>query len=441
MSVQKARTMFVGVAAVFLLFLWLFTPAQKQLVAQVATPPANATPVVIPFPTPDEEGLFCEIDPDKEIPCHAAMLLDQLPPENLPALSNVACVGGMAGIYPCQNIDLLSFTPLNQMGGGSGNDIWGWTDPLSGREYALMGLTNGTSFVDVTDPVNPVYLGRLPTHTNNSTWRDIKVYQNHAFIVSEASGHGIQVFDLTQLRSVVNPPATFANTAHYNGIGSAHNIAINEETGFAYAVGAGSCSGGLHMVNITTPASPTFAGCFSADGYTHDTQCVIYNGPDATHVGKEICFNSNEDTLTIVDVTTKNASAQISRTGYPFASYSHQGWLTEDQHYFLMNDELDEQQRGFNTKTHIWNVADLDTPLYLGAYIGPVAAIDHNLYILGDLVFESNYRSGLRVLNIEGIGSQLPTEVGYFDVYPASNSPTLMARGAIIPTSPAATSL
>ena len=57
----------------------------------------------------------------------------------------------------------------------------------------------GAAFVDVTDPTHPVYLGNLPTQTGNSLWRDIKVYRNYAFIVSEASGHGMQVFDLTQL--------------------------------------------------------------------------------------------------------------------------------------------------------------------------------------------------------------------------------------------------
>ena len=100
------------------------------------------------------------------------------------------------------------------------NDIWGWTDPLDGKEYALLGRTTGTAFIDITDPNNPVYLGNLPTHTVSSLWRDIKVYTDHAFIVSEASGHGMQVFDLTQLRNVPNPPVTFTADAHYSGFGN-----------------------------------------------------------------------------------------------------------------------------------------------------------------------------------------------------------------------------
>lgn len=123
-----------------------------------------------------------------------------------------------------------------------------------------MGLTTGTVFVDVSDPTAPVYVGFLPTHTSSSNWRDIKTYADHAFIVSEASGHGMQVFDLTQLRMATSTPVTFSNTAHYNGFGSAHNIVINEDTGFAYAVGTATESGGLHMINIQNPSSPVYAG-------------------------------------------------------------------------------------------------------------------------------------------------------------------------------------
>ena len=198
------------------------------------------------------------------------------------------CSGGMAGTYPCRNIDLMAFLALDDMGGGEGNDIWGWTDSLTGKEYAIMGRTNGTSFVDISDPVNPIYLGNLPPHSTNSILRDIKVYADHAFIVAEARNSGMQVFDLTQLRAVVSPPATFSETAHYPDFSRAHNVAINEDSGFAYAVGTDTCSGGLHMINIQNPTNPTSAGCFSADGYTHDAQCVNYDGPHLGYQGKEI---------------------------------------------------------------------------------------------------------------------------------------------------------
>ena len=82
----------------------------------------------------------------------------------------------MAGEYECNNIDLLAFVPLKDLGSnGDGNDIWGWTDPDTHKEYALVGCADGTSFVDVTEPTTPVVVGFLPTHTSSSLWRDLKV--------------------------------------------------------------------------------------------------------------------------------------------------------------------------------------------------------------------------------------------------------------------------
>ena len=179
-------------------------------------------------------------------------------PNNAPTF----CSGGMAGTSPCSNVDLMSVLALADIGGGEANDIWGWTDSSTGKEYAIMGRTNGTSFVDISDPLNPIYLGNLPPHSTNSIERDIKVYADHAFMVAEANNSGMQVFDLTQLRSVASPPATFSETAHYPGFSDAHNLAINEDSGFAYAVGTNTCSGGLHMINIQTPTNPDLSRLF-----------------------------------------------------------------------------------------------------------------------------------------------------------------------------------
>ncbi|MBD0324989.1 MAG: choice-of-anchor B family protein [Pyrinomonadaceae bacterium] len=341
-------------------------------------------------------------------------------------MSLTPCVNGMAGTFPCRNVDLASLLPLANIGGGSGSDLWGWTDPLTNREYALMGRSTGTSFVDITNPEAPIYLGNLPAHNNvASVWRSIKVYNNHAFIVSEATGHGMQVFDLTQLRSVASPPVTFAETAHYNGFSRAHTLAINEQTGFAYAAGSSdTCSGGLHMINVQNPLAPTFAGCFAQDGYTHESQCVVYHGPDAAHQGREICFNANEDTLTIVDVTNKNAPVQLSRTGYAGSAYTHQGWLTDDHAQFLLDDELDERNSGGNSRTYIWNLSDLDAPVVSGVYSGPSISIDHNLYVRGRYAYEANYRSGLRILDAANAANASLNEVAFFDIFPIDDAPS-----------------
>ncbi|GAB3741268.1 hypothetical protein GCM10027598_71850 [Amycolatopsis oliviviridis] len=353
-------------------------------------------------------------------------MADHLPAERhavTGTAAGVPCVNGKADIYPCKNVDLLSVLPLSGLGGGNGNDIWGWTDPSSGKEYAIVGRTNGTAFVDLSTPTSPKFLGNLPSNGGSSSWRDMKVYKDHAFIVADfITGHGMQVFDLTRLRTVTTPQ-TFTADALYREFGPAHNIAINEETGFAYAIGSNTCSGGPHIVDIRNPKAPAKAGCVSQDGYTHDTQCVVYRGPDAAYRGKEICFNANEDTLTIVDVTDKARPIQISRKGYSGAQYSHQGWLTGDQRYFLLDDELDES-RGTDkrTKTYVWDLAKLSAPVHTGVYSSPATAIDHNQYIKGQYSYQANYQAGLRILDVSGVASAKLSEVGYFDIYPSGNA-------------------
>jgi choice-of-anchor B domain-containing protein len=338
-----------------------------------------------------------------------------------------ACIDGLANGYPCSKVDLRAFVPKASLGGGTQNlnDIWGWVDPLDGREIAIVGRTHGTAFVDVSDPEAPVLLGFLPSHNGGSdAWRDIKVYSDHAFIVADGSGnptHGLQVFDLRTLRGLP-PGSTLTETAHLGGFGPAHNIAINEDTGYAYVVGSNQCSAGLYMVDISEPQRPRFAGCFSADGYTHDTQCVVYNGPDTVYTGREICVAYNEDTVTVVDVTNKANPRQLSRTTYAGVRYTHQGWFLDANHrIIIVNDELDET--GSNrTRSYIFDLSDLDAPFELGRYDGETTAIDHNLYTKDGYVFETNYRAGLRILDAAQIASGRLTEVAYFDTIPGSDA-------------------
>ena len=332
------------------------------------------------------------------------------------------CENGFANNYPCKDYDLQSHIFLAEMGASEGNDSWGWTDPDDGTEYALVGLDNGTAFIDISDPVNPIYLGKLPTHTTPSIWRDIKVYQNHAFVVSEAGGHGMQVFDLTRLRNVSNPPEIFTEDAHYAGFGDSHNIAINEETGYAYSLGDNTFGGGLHFINIQDPLNPIAAGGYAEGGYTHDTQVITYDGPDSDYTGKEIAFASNADHVEIVDVTNKSNPIQIASFEYPATGYTHQNWLTEDRNYMLLGDEADEFNFGFNTRTLVFNISDLDNIVLHMEYEGETSSVDHNGYVIGDKYYLANYSSGLRVVDISDIENGNMTASSYFDTYPSNNN-------------------
>jgi choice-of-anchor B domain-containing protein len=347
--------------------------------------------------------------------------------EPLAPLHGTPCVNGMAGIYPCSNVDLLAFVPLSTFSASGTSGIWGWTDTQTGIEYALVGASNGLAMFNLAQPDHPVYLGKLPTQSGSSSWRDVRVYANHAYVVSDNNGaHGMQVFNLALLRGVTTPQ-TFTATRVISDFGRGHTLSINEATGFAYVAGSEACtsangSGALRMYNLQAPALPVFVGCIPVGGYTHEAQCWTYSGPDVAHAGKEICFNANgpTDRIAVVDVSNKAAPVTLSSTTYVGAAYPHQGWLTPDQRYYLLNDEFDESNNGHNARTYVFDVANLDAPLLVGYHEHPLPVTDHNLYVHGGFVYESNYEAGLRILELGNLSQAEMTEVAFFDTLPGS---------------------
>ncbi|KAJ6789658.1 hypothetical protein PWT90_08672 [Aphanocladium album] len=351
------------------------------------------------------------------------------------------CSNGKAGEYLCRNVDLKGFLRHQDTGSGDreGNDLWAWTSS-SGREFGIVGQTDGTAFVEVLKDGSLQYLGRLPTQTVNSDWRDMKVVGDHVYIGAESDDHGLQVFDLNKLLDLdPQDPKTFDIesdlTAHYRGFGSSHNIVSHEATNSIFAVGtqrSDGCNAGLWMLDVSDPSNPKKTGCVSNDGYVHDAQCVIYTGPHKQYRNREICFNYNEDTLTIVDITNRSSPQQLSRTAYKGATYTHQGWIADkDMKYLLLDDELDEMRKtgpasDQKTTTYVVDITDLSKPKFTGIYKSPVKSIDHNQYIVNGISYQANYGSGLRIVDVSSIaqdptGSQFK-ELGFFDVYPEDDS-------------------
>ncbi len=346
-----------------------------------------------------------------------------------------SCKDGKVDIYLCNNVDLVAHMPVSALGGERGvwlNDIWGWTDPQTQKDYALVARRDGASFVEVTDPWNPRLVATMSRTRGSppSVWRDIKVIGNHAYVVADGSGaHGVQVFDLTRLRAARNAPEFEPDTT-YHGIFSAHNIVADTLSRYLYVVGANSggetCGGGLHIIDARQPESLKFIGCYNdvaganPRGYSHDAQCVTYSGPDVKYRGREICVGSNEKEINIADVTDKTKPVVIGRNSYPNVAYAHQGWFDQEQRYFYMNDEGDEAAGLVEgTRTIVWDLTDLSDPVVAHMYIGPVKSSDHNLYVVGNRVYEANYGSGLRVLDITD--RKVPKEIGFFDSAPFNN--------------------
>lgn len=407
-------------------------------------------------------------------------------------VADQACVDGVAAdVFSCEGVDLMSFTPWSEMfdtntdvvlSGGGLSDIWGWTSPDTGDEYVFFGKTNGTAFYRITDPTAPVYLGEVPNPgPAELVWHDIKVNDGYAFIVSETPGHGVQVVDLSVLDTLGAAPVTpfpIPQVSHYPIDGAAHNIVINEDTDTAYIVGSGvvlgmgsvcttatgaavSDNAGLHAIDISNPLAPVYKGCYAGDGYIHDAQCVVYDGPDDEHDGKEICITAHEDGVAVVDMSAEGGPVRLSTTDdddYPGVAYSHQGWLSEDQGYYFHGDELDEKGTQ-PTRTFIFDLTDLDDiglhDIYKHVALegedsnadGFRVNIDHNMYTRDGLLYQSDYTAGLRVFDYSAIGTvdsvtgqpgQL-REVAHFDTYPDHDRATFDGTWSNYPYFPSGT--
>jgi choice-of-anchor B domain-containing protein len=185
------------------------------------------------------------------------------------------CKNGMAGEYPCNNVDLLDFISHEDLGAAG----------KQGREFGIVGNTDGVAFVEIGKKGKLSFLGRLNTVTETVSWRDIKVIKDHAYIGSEANDHGMQIFDLNKLLDIdPKHPVIFDNardlTAHFTGFGASHNLVAHPEVDMIYAVGGRSganarnttCAGGMFMVDVSDPSNPTSPGCIGQAGYVHDAE-------------------------------------------------------------------------------------------------------------------------------------------------------------------------
>ncbi|MBK7404875.1 MAG: choice-of-anchor B family protein [Phycisphaerales bacterium] len=339
--------------------------------------------------------------------------------------------------FDSKNMTLLAWLSLGDFPGNSssGNDCWGYVSP-SGREYAIMGLERGYGFVEITDPANPVILTTISGPA--SVWHDVKVIGQYAYGVSEA-GSGIQVMDLTNIDAGT---VTLVKNKTQQGHSSTHNIVSNPDSGYLYLCGANIQNGGLVAVSTANPTDPTIVGAWG-DMYVHDAQVVSYtSGP---YAGREIafCFSGfsggwNQTGLRIVDVTDKSNMHTLATVSWSGAEYSHQGWLSEDRRYIYVDDELDEYYGDVSqTTTRIFDVQDLLNPTFMGTFTTGLDSIDHNQYTHNGMIFQSDYRSGLRVF--DAADPTHPTEVAYFDTFPANNDPAFNGSWSNYPYFPSGT--
>ena len=374
-------------------------------------------------------------------------------------LTPVACVQGFAGQFPCRNIDFQAQIALNQFStvpNGAAN-VWGFVDLHDLREYAVIGLRNGTAVVDVTNPASPREVGTIPG--NQSPWREVKIYQHfdvpmnryraYAYVSTEAPSSGIQVIDLTGLPSSVALATTLRDTGsqhtlYVSNIDYSTNVALPGQQAFLYAAGSNLNGGAWRAYSLANPASPVFVGAATLPRYMHDSTSLYITDNrttqcDQAHNPCEVLVDFNVTSVDLWDVTNKSQPVLLSSTTYPSVQYTHSGWPSADQRSLFIHDELEEAQRGFNTQIYTMTLDDLRAPSVVTSYFGPNNTTDHNGYTKGNFYYVSHYRRGLVVFDVTN-PNQL-REIGNFDTFvaPAADSAGFDGAWGVYPFLPSGT--
>jgi len=310
--------------------------------------------------------------------------------------------------YSQLNMTQLGFIDIPDTHTTICNDIWGYEDENS-NEYALVGAEDGVSIVDVTDPINLNEISWIPGL--NSIWRDIKVYDDYAYVTTEAD-EGLTIIDLSPL-----PSSTSLTSSIYNGpVGSewysAHNL--YEDNGFLYIFGAGRGNGGVIILDVATdPLNPIEVGTFDL-WYAHDGFVSNDTGYFA-HI--------NDGFFSIVDLTDKANPVFLGSSITP-SIFTHNIWASDDGNFAFTTDEVDGGYLASFDVSDPGNIIALDKiQSSAGEEIMP-----HNSHVLGDYLVTSYYADGVIIHDISNPYNLV--EVANFDTSPLNQGGSVGCWGA-----------
>ncbi len=371
--------------------------------------------------------------------------------------TNVACENGLADGYPCDNVSLLSRVTINQLSSESSdvNDIWGHIDLNTQREYAIVGMNSSVVVVDITSPTSPSVVGEV--FGQRTGWRDIKVLQYYddtasrwrAYAYASSESQGFSIIDLNDLPNSVslsslNRDDNNAHNIYVSNVNYTFNTTINNAAPQLHLVGQASNGGAFRSYNLDTPQTP--AASFTPNGstradYTHDISSMfITDGraeSECTNGSAEGCtvmLDFNESEMRLWDHTVQNSTVELSSISYDNVAYTHSGWVTEDQRYAFVHDEIDERQFSLNTRVMVFDISSLTNPVLAATWVSDNTTVDHNGYVRGNRYYISNYERGLTILDISD--PTAPEQVGFFDTYPDFNSSNFNGAWGVYPFLP-----
>ena len=320
------------------------------------------------------------------------------------------CFKTKAQTYPALNISLLSHIDPEKDTTGQDHrkysGCWGWYQSAKSKEYAIVGTSRQTYFIDVTDPIHPVIKDSVRAKHSGCTWREIKTYQNYCYMVSDVCvPNSFQIVDMQYLPDSVH--VVHDDTTYFE---RCHTIYVDNDKlycGLPTKHGA-STAQNMQVYSLANPAAPALLRTLSQDvsglGTVHDM--FVRNDTVYASCGFQgffiIKYNSAANTFSLMQ----------SYTGYPYAGYNHSSWQTDDRKTMVFADEV---PTGLPIK--VLDVSNFNNLTLVDTVRSHFGATAHNPYIMGNKwCWMSTYQDGLYLYDI---GTPSNTTVyGYFDTYP-----------------------
>ncbi|CAN5600876.1 hypothetical protein BH11BAC2_BH11BAC2_13370 [soil metagenome] len=276
------------------------------------------------------------------------------------------------------------------------SNIGGYVDS-SGNEYALVGYEQGLSIVNVTDPLNPVIAFNVPG--TSSIWREVKTWQNYAYVTTEGCCNGLQIINLGYLPDSVVTKTWKGDGPINNQLNTIHSLHI--DAGYAYLFGSNISNGAAIIADLSDPWNPTYAGTtpgtYIHDGYVrNDTlySCHIYDGY-----------------FTVMDVTNKSNPVALATQSTP-NQFTHNSWLNDAGTALFTTDEVSNSYLASYDITDLGNITELDR-LQLTPGSG---SIIHNTHTINDYEVISWYKDGIAIVDVARPDNMIV--VGSYDTYP-----------------------
>ncbi len=282
--------------------------------------------------------------------------------------------------------------------GNTYNEVWGYAQ--NNREYAIIGTTEGTHFIDITELNEALEVDFIAGKQQGVgvVHRDYHTYNNYLYMVCQEGQSSLQIADLSYLPDSVH--LIYDSDELLKG---AHNIFIDTTQAVLYTVFTyrDDFNGVIRLqrIDISNPTSPELIEEFNTGPYIHDL--YVDNGL--------ALLNRGNTDMSIFDYNTTPASYIGSIDNYIGQGYNHSGYPTPEGDIYVMADET----HGSPIKIlDISDPTDIEVLATVSSGVNP-NSIAHNQIVHQNKLYSAYYYDGIYVWSIEN--PQNPTLLGFYD--------------------------